>query len=88
MATRGATIVKTVLTPRSESVLKTSRETDLAWVNFIPRAILGFGVLFSGLGRFQFGFPQYAKSVGGNPLRREVSFSTHPGWTCNGCALR
>jgi len=36
-------------------------------VNFIPRAILGFGVLFSGLGRFQFGFPQYAKSVGATP---------------------
>jgi len=59
--------VKTVLTPGLESALKIDRKTDLAWANFIPRVILGFGVLFSGLSRFQFGLPEYAKLVGANP---------------------
>jgi len=59
--------VKTVLTPGLESVSKANRKTDLAWANLIPRAILGFGVLFSGLSRFQFGFPEYAKLVGAIP---------------------
>jgi len=59
--------VKTVLTPGLESALKINRKTDLAWANFIPRAILGFSVLFSGLSRFQFGFPEYAKLVGAIP---------------------
>jgi uncharacterized membrane protein YphA (DoxX/SURF4 family) len=59
--------VKTVLTPGLESALKVNREADLAWANFIPRAILGFSVLFSGLSRFQFGFPEYAKLVGAIP---------------------
>jgi len=40
------------------------RTTDLAWANVIPRAILGFSVWFSGISRFQFGFPEYAKLVG------------------------
>ena len=59
--------MKTVLTPSLESVSKANRNADLAWANFIPRAILGFGVLFSGISRFQFGFPEYAKSVGAIP---------------------
>ncbi len=59
--------MKTVLTPVLESALNVKRETDLAWANFIPRAILGFGVLFSGLSRFQFGFPEYAKLTGAIP---------------------
>lgn len=59
--------MKTVLTPGAESALKVNRKTDLAWANLIPRAILGFSVLFSGLSRFQFGFSQYAKSVGAIP---------------------
>ncbi len=59
--------MKTVLTSGLESALKINRKTDLAWANFIPRAILGFSVLFSGLSRFQFGFSEYAKLVGAIP---------------------
>jgi uncharacterized membrane protein YphA (DoxX/SURF4 family) len=59
--------VKSVLTPGLESTLKIDRTTDLAWANFIPRSILGFSVLFSGLSRFQFGFSEYAKLVGAIP---------------------
>jgi len=59
--------VKPVLTSGLESALKMDRTTDLAWANFIPRAILGFSVLFSGISRFQFGFPEYAKLVGAIP---------------------
>jgi hypothetical protein len=49
--------VKTVLTLGLESALKMNRKTDLAWANFIPRAILGFSVLFSGLSHFNSAFP-------------------------------
>lgn len=59
--------MKTALPPGLESVLKMDRKTDLAWANFIPRSILGLGVLFSGLSRFQFGLPEYVKSVGAIP---------------------
>jgi uncharacterized membrane protein YphA (DoxX/SURF4 family) len=60
--------MKTLSTPGLESAaVEMDRKTDLAWANFIPRAILGFSVLFSGLSRFQFGFPEYAKLVGAIP---------------------
>ena len=59
--------MKTALPPGLESVSKMDRKTDLAWANFIPRSILGLGVLFSGLSRFQLGFPEYAKLVGAIP---------------------
>lgn len=59
--------MKTVFAADLESALEVGRRTDFAWANFIPRTILGFGVLFSGLSRFQFGFPEYAKLVGAIP---------------------
>ncbi len=62
-----------VLPPGLEStVSKLDRKTDLAWANLIPRAILGLGVLFSGLSRFQFGFPEYARLVGAIPYAEKL----------------
>ena len=61
-------MMKALTTRVSESTaFKMDRKTDLAWVNLIPRVILALGILFSGLSRFQFGFPEYAKLVGAVP---------------------
>jgi uncharacterized membrane protein YphA (DoxX/SURF4 family) len=49
------------------TAIPVDRKLDLALVNFIPRAILGLGLLFLGLARFYFDFLQYAKAVGATP---------------------
>lgn len=47
--------------------MRTDRAADLGWAAFIPRTILGFIVVFSGVARFQLGFDTYAHTVGAIP---------------------
>ncbi len=66
-------MLKTISTPRFEDAgLMLGRTADLAWVNVIPRAILGLDLLFLGLSRFQLGFLEYAKSVGAIPYAEKL----------------